>query len=575
MVAVQNHMPAGSTLALLSVPFIFTQDQLLTSRDFVKKAKERGFELSIDRLQQFHRHNLLVPFYRVTDTAAGGRRIDVHIEGNYNVRLWALHAAAEGRLRDSAAEGYSQAWPYRRPDGAPDDWWDGFAFSSWQLINLHHALNEYEFIAHRWRGAGISPARAALNRRLSLILAVLAPLYLPGVLGRVALPPGVTQDRLWRFRTESNLLDLLQLASFPPDRLRREAETLLLDAASRDPLDRWLPLMRYASYAGWTKLKGVPLDCMWQRVAAEMLLRAHEELATLGLVEPLPDVTGSHWHSPLHDRLTPRHQDADTLERALGTFGLSPHPRVLILVEGETELDHITRLLAEFGLTQPQQVRVQQGEGSWVNPNLITRYNITPRIGRRLNDRWLLDATPTALLITMDPENKWSSGEKLDEERRKLQDAIREEVRWQGADIRQEDLDLLVTIQTWGANTYELANFTDHELIPAIRQLAKDQSNPFVGSDDWEARLQAELQAARTAHQDIRVPIGRMRIRNDKVELAKLLWPVLVAKCEREMEQDDVRTPVLNVVLHANRLVSQLSSGGYALIVPDDFIEAP
>jgi hypothetical protein len=557
------------------MPFIFTQDELLTSKNFLEKAKERGYELSIDRLQQLHRHNLLVPFYRVTDTAVEGRRIDVEVVGNYNVRLWAFQAAAEGRLRDAAAEGYSRAWPYRRPDGAPEDWWNGFAFSSWQLLGLGHALSAYDFIAHRWKGAGISPSRAAHNRRLDLTLAALAPIYLPGVLGRAALPPGVTQDLLWRYRTDCDVLDLLHLTGFAPDRLRREAEYLLLEAASRDPLSKWLPLMRYASYSGWTKLKGVPLDCMWQRVAAEMLLRAHEDLAALGRLEPLPDVTGSTWHTPLHDRLTPRHQDADTLERALGTFGLSPHPRVLILVEGETELHHITRLLAEFGLTQPQRVRVQQSEGSRVNPSLLTRYNITPRIGRRLGDRWLLDATPTALLIAMDPENKFSSDQKLAEERGKLQRAIREEVRWQGADIRQEDLDLLVDIQTWGADKYELANFADDELIPAIKQLAEAQSNTSTEAHDWEARLRAELQAARTTHQDIRVPIGRMRVPNDKVELAKLLWPVLVEKCERELEQDDVRTPVLKVVLRARELVGQLSGGGYALVVPDDFTGPP
>ncbi|MBF8190599.1 hypothetical protein ITP53_33785 [Nonomuraea sp. K274] len=137
-----------------------------------------------------------------------------------------------------------------------------------------------------------------------------------------------------------------------------------------------------------------------------------------------------------------------------------------------------------------------------------------------------------------------------------------------GSSIRQEDLDLLVDIQTWGADKYELANFTDDELIPAIKQLAEAQSNTSTEAHGWETRLRAELQAARTAHQEIRVPIGRMRVRNDKVELAKLLWPVLVDKCERELEQDDVRTPVLKVVLRARELVGQLLGGGYALIVP-------
>jgi hypothetical protein len=42
--------PAGGSLALLCIPFIFTQDELLTTGDFIKKAKERGHNLSLNGL---------------------------------------------------------------------------------------------------------------------------------------------------------------------------------------------------------------------------------------------------------------------------------------------------------------------------------------------------------------------------------------------------------------------------------------------------------------------------------------------------------------------------------------------
>jgi hypothetical protein len=51
---------------------------------------------------------------------------------------------------------------------------------------------------------------------------------------------------------------------------------------------------------------------MWRRVAAELLLRAHEDLAAAGHLAPLPDLTGSTWHAPQHDRLTPRHPESET-----------------------------------------------------------------------------------------------------------------------------------------------------------------------------------------------------------------------------------------------------------------------
>jgi hypothetical protein len=360
---------------------------------------------------------------------------------------------------------------------------------------------------------------------------------------------------------------LLRLAGFDAADLKKEAE-LLLARGHRDPLAKWLPLVRYANYSGWSKLRGEPLDCMWQRVAAEVLLHAHEDLAVAGLLDPLPDLAGAGWWTPLHDRLTARHPEAQTLERALAELGLSPHPRVILLVEGETELNHVPPLLAEFGLTQPQQVRVQATKSSKINAHLIARYGVTPRVGRRLGDRWMLDASLTALMIAMDAENEFETPAKRAKVRHKLQEAIREEVQYQDADIGQEELDALVNIHVWGDDKYELANFTDDELVPAITRLAISQSTPSIASATWEQDLRKELQAARTAHHDIKVPLGRMRVREDKVGLAKLLWPVLRAKCEAEYVSDNVKTPVLKLVLEVRQLVDRLT-GIFALDGPE------
>jgi hypothetical protein len=104
-----------SSLALLTIPFIFSQDDLLTTDEFLKRAKERGTNLSLDGLQRLHNHRMLVPLYRVSDTPVEGRRIEVVHDGWPNARGWVFEAAAEGRLRDPADEGYSVAWPYQRP----------------------------------------------------------------------------------------------------------------------------------------------------------------------------------------------------------------------------------------------------------------------------------------------------------------------------------------------------------------------------------------------------------------------------------------------------------------------------
>lgn len=559
-----NH--ADGALTLVALPYAFTQDDLLTSDEFLRRAKEYGHRLSLDGLQELHNRRLLVPLYRVSDIAVEGRRISVATAGSGNARGWVMAAAAEGRLRDAAGEGYSVAWPYARPADEDRQWWNGFVYSSWQLLMLRQALSRYEFA----RLGFVQPNGRSLadQHRLVRVLCALATRYLPGVLGQVSMPPDADELDLRRYRASTNTLDLLTQAGFDPVRLAGTADGLLAQAHD-DPLRDWLPLIRYAGYRqGWSKLRGRSLENMWRRVAAEILLRAHEDLTADGHLDPLPDLTGATYWSAQHDRLTPRHGDAESLERALAERGLSPRPKVLLLVEGETELYHVPPLLSELGLRTPQDVRVQRTKGSKVNPHLIARYSIAPRIGREISKGWLLDASPTALLIAMDEENLFSTQEKRNKMRKSLQQCIREEVEYQDAAIGQDVLDLMVNIQVWGRDKYELANFTDDELVPAITAIALRQGQS-TECRDWQERLRQELQAARAAHQDIKVPLMRLRLRPEKVELAHALWPVLLAKCEAELAAGTPTTPVLKIALKARDLAARFT-GVFALDRPEE-----
>lgn len=119
----------------------------------------------------------------------------------------------------------------------------------------------------------------------------------------------------------------------------------------------------------------------------------------------------------------------------------------------------------------------------------------------------------------------------------------------------------------WGDDKYELANFDDNQLVPAIMTLAVSQDNPLVTSTTWASDLRAELQAARVKHSDIKVALGRLRVKEDKVELARLLWPTLRARCEAEYSTDHIQTPVLKLVLEVRELIAKLS-GVFALHGP-------
>jgi len=147
--------------------------------------------------------------------------------------------------------------------------------------------------------------------------------------------------------------------------------------------------------------------------------------------------TRSSWceRSELHDRVNAERSGGKSLERALGAFGLSPHPKVLLLVEGDTEMRYLPRLLDLLGLNRPHLVRVQKCRSSGVNPQLISRYAIAPRLAERLGDSQMTESHPTRLVIAMDPENRWSDEVKRLQERATLQKAIREEVEAEGGQI--------------------------------------------------------------------------------------------------------------------------------------------
>ncbi|WP_117213920.1 hypothetical protein [Allorhizocola rhizosphaerae] len=564
-------LPAGDEWSLLRLPYVFSQDGLLSTEDFIKQAKERGITVSLEQLAQLHEVGLLNPLYLVVDEIDEARRIDG--AGLYaaatNPRGRTFAAAREGRLRIPAEDGYDDRWPFKRPADLDLEeghfWWNGYIYSPWQLLDLAHELNEYEFIKAGWAKAP-HPERQQRRRQLTCVLAALATRYLPGILGQMNLPDLDEREELHRYRASIDVQQLVQAAGFDATLLAGEADTLLLHAHN-EPLAKWLPLIRHAGYRGWSQLGGEPLHAIWQRIAAEILLRAHEDLVATGVLEPLPDLTGSNWHSAQHDRLTPRYAEAQTLDRALAELGLSPHPKVILLVEGETELEHVPKLLAEFGLGKPQDVRVQRTKGSKkINAHLIARYGVTPRVGRPLGVKqgWFLDASLTSLVIAMDPEHEFTTQESRDEVRRKLQVAIREEVEYQDATISQEELNALVQVRVWGDHSYELANFTDDELVPALTLLAHQRHNRAVEEPDWELRVRAELQAAREAHQDIKVAMGKIRLGDDKTGLAQILWPVLRAKCELELAVGTRATPVLDLILEVQRLVAKLS-GVFAL----------
>lgn len=481
-----------------------------------------------------------------------------------NPRGWVMGAALAGGLRDCDVEGYSTAWPYERPEGAPRAWHSGFIFSSWQLLDVADALTELSWIRAGYDHAEHSRLRSKKRAR-TLALITLTTRHLPGVNGQFTTPSGVDRDAVDASRFAIDDAQRLSLVRYPASRLREDAEALLSSARS-DPMIAWWPLLRHSNATGWSKLAGVSADHLWRRLGAEVLLRAHDELAEVGIVEPLPDLSASGWWGPLHDRVSHSSTAGDSLEQALGKFGLAPHPRVLLLVEGQTEFLHFTKLLRLFGLDRPDMVRLQNCHTSGAKADLITRFAVAPRLAEPRGDIQMLQSHPTALVIAMDPENAWTTPSKREKSRRALMSAIREEVEAQRdgtGRIGDEDLNFLVTIHVWGENTFEIANFTDDELIQGLTELAASQG--VATHPAWTEQAATELAAARNKPNDIKVPIERLGLREEKVKLAEILWPALLAKVEDQVAWDEPTLPILRVINDVRTRVGLLLGGSYSL----------
>lgn len=562
-----NHgsAPDGGSTAIVRIPYIFSQDSLLNTDEFLKEAERRGHQLKHKDLQFLYQYQLLVPLFRIDDVEIDARKIEVPGLSERNSRGRAIDGARVGALVDCAQEEYSDEWPFELVmDGKVTRWANRYFYSQWQLADLNHALKNYYWVRDG-KMKEVAKESVLRDRHRTLALVALSSLYLSAITGQVAGPPDGDFDGLGAFIDDADVLELLQVSGFDKMNLLMEAKALLSDAKCRDPMNEWWPLIRHAKYNGWKKLGGIPLDCLWQRIAAEVLLRAHEDLASKGLVDDLPDLTGVQSWDPLLERITPRQANSEPLALELAKYGLSPHPRVLLLLEGQTELVHIPVLLEKWGLNKFDRVRIQNCRGADVNPQLISRFAITPQVGSVLSGIPRL-IPPTALFIAMDPEGRfWRNPEKREKKKRAIQTAIREDVEAQGHTITDEELDFIVNVFVWGEDSYELANFTENELVFAVTQLATEQTNPLVASGTWEADLRIAIGEAQIDHKGLKKMLGPLGVRENKKDLARILLPLLLDKYERELEADAFSTPVFEMIHRVRNLHALMSGGMYSL----------
>lgn len=207
-------------------------------------------------------------------------------------------------------------------------------------------------------------------------------------------------DQWVEYRESFSAIDLAGRLGVDADEAYRRGEQLLMRARSIDPLGPWHHVVRHGDRRSQDRLTGGARLALDHRRAAELMLLSAGDLdGKLRALAPPRRV----WH-PTDDRLM-RHGEA--LDEALIDLGVSPHPRVLLILKGETEgilarkvLDHLSlrlrddepRIVLMRGVTQKSRILKSAAEAA------------TPAIGEAARDHYSLRRPPTRIVVATDPE---------------------------------------------------------------------------------------------------------------------------------------------------------------------------
>lgn len=580
------NLPDGATsVDVASMPWAMTQNEPLAVEDFIKEAQKRGFHLRPASLRELYRHRLLIPFVQITTrpvrSPAGQDAAESPFGGT---RITDLRQARDsGRLRDLAALPYQPrlcfepvkwTWPSNSP-------WTGVLYSTYQLLALPELDATLARQTFHKRGERIiarmpKPSQLLLDRmerfrKMAIVLTAVEPRYLPNLDPEFIQLSNVPDIADWaEYRASFDPVRTQAWLSYPAEQIRNDAEFLLLMRAHRrDPVgDDWSQLMRRAPAKSRKHLKDAALIAMDDRIAAEILLRFYEDLALRGQAEPLPDLSGAMgWH-PLHERLSNRN---DTLDEALTDLGVSPHPRVVLALEGETEVYHAPLVWRTLGYSSaPELIRILKLGGVGQNLQKVAALNVAPLIGKQVPApgaaAWSVIRPSAYLLMAVDPDKPFNTPENVGKERTKLLDEIRDVLRTQGVEHPNPDeLGHLVEIRVWNAPCYEFAHFTDEELADGITA-AHDTVNGWSREE-----LIAALKHWRDQGKDIKLVwyrggptaqpnrwTGKWEYEVSKVKLAEALWPALLRKIQLAMVTEGAPVPpIMQVIADTYHLAQQ------------------
>lgn len=570
---------------LLGIPLAFTQNALLTPEEFTSRARDRGVGLRVEHLAELHRRRALVPLLRIVQRPSKASppvpvaATAMNGYGQYRSPIALVTAAASGGLLVNPG-----AVPYRPWDGGPPlpthhgiRRYASVFYSPYQLLALKPAEQLISEMSATLAAKGrprfslrpLTPGEALVmdgGRQLAVLLSALDMHYLPQIL--------LTAHHAHAWEKEDPDFDAaqrLRMFGLAPEAIAATAEALLLKGRSIDPMGRFYELIRQAHPRTWADLRGNALLAMDYRIAAEILLGTLDDLGR-GDLTARPPQKNRMLGTALDQRLR---AEPERLDEILASRGLSPRPAVLLVLEGETEMLLMPRVLAEAYGKPVTSTLIELVDMKTIDRDLdlFVRHEAGPRLGDNLaEDAVLLARPPTRILVAVDPEKRYADRAGVRSQRdmlvRRLYEALPMAMR-SATTMRQ--LRSLVDVVTWGTAPWEFANFTNMELAKAITQCSALPSGmtrrALVTALEAERNIRS-TNARRSPDVEAICRAWPTNAKFRKADLAEVLWPALQKKVQRDLTSGKrPRIPAARVAVKALTMAFEYPRHRSAILV--------
>jgi len=568
-----------NTLSLLDDPCAFSQRHLMTPDEFLASCEKRRAGLhtndyyGLPQLAALHQAGILVPIFRVQLPWSEDSGTDEESEPSrkfaspFMVKDQPHVLNHNGLLFDASSERFVPWSKYSNESDYGVSWSHTFLYSPYQLLHIP----EIKSIKGAWKfdrkkesdfdrrfrlasNKGINEIRDNIDRigKIIILLTSIEALYYPNIPKRTTIHlTGLKYSEWSIYREKTDRLEIMKKWGYTSDEVLRDAEHLLTVAHNIDPLDEWSDLLRQCDKDKLEQLKYDALVAYDYKVAAEMLFRFYEDLASLGAAQALEPL-GKYWDLR-HIRLDTK---TERLDRTLMEYGISPHPSLILALEGESEMAIMPKVLDLIGVNyKGNLLRLMNYSGISASFFLLVSYATTPLIGEwdlglGANGILPIDRPPTKIFQVLDSEGNFTT----EKDRKDWKDTMVEHIMKQLSHLDRSivisQVEDQVQIDTWADGApFEFSHYSDKEIAETMqveeRYISERRSSGKIEPKDiWK----------KVVKDGGRVPNNPIVTKPD---LNVRLWPVLEKKIHSALGDgriDDV--PILRIAFKAWRIAA-------------------